>query len=62
MLTLYQCPIDVGVNLKGIENLIPLILKWGREDVVGRISERYLGVVPKMTYGTPVRNADEPFK
>lgn len=41
--------------------MIPLILKWGREEV-GRISERYLGVVPKMTYGAPVRNADEPFK
>lgn len=61
MLTLYQCLVDVGVNLKGIENLIPLILKWGREEV-GRISERYLGIVPKMTYGAPVRNADEPFK
>lgn len=58
---LYQCPIDVRVTLKGFDSLIPLILKWGREDV-GRISDRYLDAVLEMTYCAPIRNADEPFK
>lgn len=34
---LNQWLIDVGVNLKDLENLRPLILKRGREEV-GRIS------------------------
>lgn len=49
------------MTLKGIDSLIALILKWGREEV-GRISDRYLDAVLEMTYCAPIRNADEPFK
>lgn len=38
---------------------MPLILKWGREDI-GLISERCLDVDPKMTHHASVKNADKP--